>query len=141
MDWDKIELLLEKYENAATTIAEEQLLKEVFEKEEIPIHLQSYKMLFNTFTAIKEESFNKKLNVNKTRFNWKYLSLAASVLVLFSLSIGYYEYDKRSRAEEAFADTKKALDMLSHNMNKGNLAFVQLKEYQETTNKIFNSPK
>ena len=40
MDWDKIEKLLEKYENAETTLTEEQLLKSVFEKEEIPIQLQ-----------------------------------------------------------------------------------------------------
>lgn len=141
MDWDKIEILLEKYENAATTLAEEQLLKSVFEKEEIPIHLQSYKMLFNTYTALKVETFEQKLKVDKPVFNWKYWSIAASIVLLFSLSIGYQQYDKKQKAAAAFAETKKALHMLSHHMNKGNLAFVQLKEYQYTTDKIFNSTK
>ncbi|MDP2088576.1 MAG: hypothetical protein Q8J84_04160 [Flavobacteriaceae bacterium] len=143
MDWDKIEKLLEKYENAATTLAEEQLLKSVFEKEKIPIHLQSYKMLFNAYTAFKVESFKKeiKLKIDKPLFNWKYLSIAASILILFSIGIGYQQYEKRQKAKAAFLETKKALDMLSHHMNKGNLAFVQLKEYQYTTDKIFNSPK
>lgn len=141
MDWDKIEHLLERYENAETTLAEEQLLKSVFEKEEIPIHLQSYKMLFNTYTAFKDESFIPELKVRKTTFKWKYLSIAASILILFSVSIGYQQYDKKQKAKAAFAETKKALNMLSENMNKGNLAFVQLKEYQYTTDKIFNSPK
>lgn len=141
MDWDKIEILLEKYENATTTLAEEQWLKSIFEKEEIPTHLQSYKMLFNTYTAFKVETFEQKLKVNKIAFNWKYISIAASVLILFSVSIIYQQYDEKQKATAAFAETKKALDMLSHQMNKGNLAFVQLKEYQYTTDKIFNSPK
>lgn len=141
MDWDKIEILLEKYENATTTLAEEQWLKSIFEKEEIPTHLQSYKMLFNTYTAFKVETFEQKLKVNKIAFNWKYISIAASVLILFSVSIIYQQYEKKQKATAAFAETKKALDMLSHQMNKGNLAFVQLKEYQYTTDKIFNSPK
>ena len=141
MDWDKIEILLEKYENAATTLAEEQLLKSVFEKEEIPIHLQSYKILFNTYSAFKVEIFEQKLKVDKSVFNWKYWSIASSILLLFSVSIGYQQYEKKQKADAAFAETKKALDMLSHHMNKGNLAFVQLKEYQYTTDKIFNSLK
>ena len=141
MDWDKIEILLEKYENAATTLAEEQLLKSVFEKEEIPIHLQSYKILFNTYSAFKVEIFEQKLKVDKSVFNWKYWSIAASILLLFSVSIAYQQYEKKQKADAAFAETKKALDMLSHHMNKGNLAFVQLKEYQYTTDKIFNSLK
>jgi hypothetical protein len=141
MDWDKIEILLDKFENAETNLAEEQLLKSVFEKEEIPIHLQSYKMLFNTYTASKVESFKPELKVIKTSFNWRYLSIAASILILFSVSIGYQQYEKKQKAKEAFTETKKALNMLSQNMNKGNLAFVQLKEYQYTTDKIFNSPK
>ncbi|MDP3353007.1 MAG: hypothetical protein Q8S44_04630 [Flavobacteriaceae bacterium] len=141
MDWGKIEILLEKYENAETTLAEEQLLKSVFEKDDIPIHLQSYKMLFKTYSASKVESFKPELKVNKTTFNWRYLSIAASILILFSVSIGYQQYEKKQKAKAAFAETKKALDLLSQNMNKGNLAFVQLKEYQYTTDKIFNSPK
>ncbi|HEX5742518.1 MAG TPA: hypothetical protein VFY09_01300 [Flavobacteriaceae bacterium] len=140
MDWDKIEILLKKYENAATTLAEEQLLKSIFKNEDVPIHLQSYEILFNTFTASKNESFKSKLKVNNNALNWRYLSIAASILVLFSVSIGYQQYEKKQKAKAAFAETKKALDMLSQNMNKGNLAFVQLKEYQYTTDKIFNSP-
>ena len=31
--------------------------------------------------------------------------------------------------------------MLSYQMNKKNMAYVQLKHYQNTTDKIFNSPK
>lgn len=141
MDWDKIEKLLEKYENAETTLTEEQLLKSVFEKEEIPIQLQSYKILFNSFTANKIELFKPKLKIEKVKINWKYLSIAASFLLLFSASIGYQQYEKKQKAKEAFIETKNALDMLSYQMNKKNMAYVQLKHYQNTTDKIFNSPK
>lgn len=140
MDWDKIEILLEKYENAETTLTEELLLKSIFQKEEIPIHLQSYKLLFNTYSVIKDELLKPEIKLKKSPFNWKYFSIAASVLILFSVTITYQHYDKRQKAAIAYEDTKKALDMLSQHMNKGNLAFVQLKEYQNTTDKIFNSP-
>jgi hypothetical protein len=141
MDWDKIEILLEKYENAETTLAEEQLLKSVFEQEEIPIHLHSYKLLFNTYSAIKDETLKPLIKIKKSIFKWKYFSAAASILILFSMGITYQQYEKRQKAAAAFAETKKALDLISHHMNKGNLAFVQLKEYQYTTDKIFISPK
>ena len=141
MDWDKIAILLEKYENAETTLAEEQLLKSVFEQEEIPIYLQSYKMLFNTYSAFKSESLKPSIKIKKSIFNLNYVSIAASVLLLFSVSIVYQQYEKRQKADAAFAETKKALDLLSYQMNKGNLAFVQLKEYQYTTDKIFIEPK
>ncbi len=140
MDWDKIEILLEKYENAATTLAEERWLKSVFEQEEIQIHLQSYKMLFNSYTAFKDDSLKPEIEINKSSFNRKYLSIAVSILILFSMSIGYQQYDRKQKAKAAYAETKKALDMLSYQMNKKNMAFVQLKHYQYTTDKIFNSP-
>ncbi|MDO9260416.1 MAG: hypothetical protein Q7U08_00545, partial [Flavobacteriaceae bacterium] len=77
----------------------------------------------------------------KSIFKWKYFSAAASILILFSMGITYQQYENRQKAAAAFAETKKALDLISHHMNKGNLAFVQLKEYQYTTDKIFISPK
>jgi hypothetical protein len=141
MDWANIERLLQKYENAETTLAEEQFLKEVFEADDIPAHLHYYKMLFNTFRISKDELFEPQLKISKTKYYWKFLPIAASLVLLFSIGIGYEKYEKRQQAKAAFEETKKALDMLSNNMNKGNLAFVQLKEYQITTDKIFNTPK
>lgn len=141
MDWGNIEKLIRKYENAETTLAEEQLLKEVFQGDDIPLHLQEYKLLFNSYRVFKDDEHKPTLKLPKSKINWNYLSIAASVLILFSLSIGYQEYNKREQAKKAFAETKQALELLSHQMNKGNLAFVQLKEYQYTTEKIFNIPK
>lgn len=141
MDWGNIEKLISKYENAETTLAEEQLLKEVFEQENVPIHLLEYKMLFHSYTVFKTDEFKPLLKVSKKKVNWNLISIAASILILFTLSIGYNEYNKREQARKAYIETKEALDMLSYNMNKGNLAFVHLKEYQYTTEKIFNVPK
>ncbi len=141
MDWGNIEKLLEKYENAETTLAEEKFLKEFFQNDEVPEHFQDYKVLFSSYSAFKEDEFKPMLNISKKKFNWYYLSIAASILLLFSISLGYNEYDKRIQAQKAYTETKQALDLLSYNMNKGNMAFVQLKEYQYTTEKVFNVPK
>lgn len=141
MDWDRIVELIQKYENAETTLAEEQLLKSVFLTEKVPDNLYHYKLLFATYKESKDELFEPKLEIKNTAFKWSYLSIAASIVLLFSVGIGYQQYEKRQEAKLAFEETKKALDMLSNNMNKGNLAFVQLKEYKHTTDKIFNTPK
>ena len=52
MELAKIEILLEKYLEAKTTLAEENVLKKYFSQEDVPVHLLEYKELFNYFTDI-----------------------------------------------------------------------------------------
>lgn len=83
MDWDKIAFLLEKYENAETTLAEEQFLKTVFEQESIPDYLQSYQWMFRTYSINKKESLNLQIKLKKSVFDWKYFSIAGSIVLFF----------------------------------------------------------
>ncbi len=59
MALNNIEQLLEKYDNAETTVAEEAQIRAYFEQEEVPSHLESYKMLFEYVSHTKQEQFTK----------------------------------------------------------------------------------
>jgi anti-sigma-K factor RskA len=104
-------------------------------------HLKEYQLLFGYFTESKSEKHTKTIQLKTQKKNWKWLSVAASVALLFSL-YGGYEYDqntKKEAAEVAFQDTQMAFQLLSKNLNKGANAIGYLERYETTKNKIFKS--
>lgn len=138
MELANIEKLVEKYENAETTLQEEAILKNYFTKEEVAPHLQEYSFMFNYFTTVKDETYTKtiKLEPKKSKKrNFKWLSVAASIVLLFSVFIGKNEYNKY-RAEVEFAKISKGLKLISSNFKKGEQAVATLYTYEDTVNKI-----
>ena len=143
MESNKIEQLLKKYLNAETTLQEEATLKDYFTNGLVAPHLKEYQLLFGYFTENKSEKFTKTIQLNSKKTNWKWLSLAASVVLLFSVYTGY-EYDisiKKEEAKVAYQDTQMAFQLLTKNLNKGNVAIGYLGEFETTTNKIFKQSK
>jgi hypothetical protein len=140
MELVKIEKLLEKYENAETTIAEEKVLKNYFSENDVAPHLEEYQALFSYFSASKNEKYTKTIQLKKQNWNWKWLSVAASVVLLVSVYTGY-EKNQQEKAEKIYKETQFALSMLSANLNKGTAAISELQEFETTTNKIFKQPK
>ncbi|MDV7188283.1 hypothetical protein R3X25_13395 [Lutibacter sp. TH_r2] len=140
MELANIEKLLEKYENAETSIAEENELRNYFQNNYVPDHLQEYQVLFGYFSANKQERYTKTIQLNSQKRNWKWLSIAASVVLLVSVFAGYQK-KQHNKAEKMYNDTQMALGMLSQNLNKGNIAITQLHIFEDTTNKIFKQPK
>lgn len=140
MELANIEKLLEKYENAETSIAEENELRNYFTNNTVPEHLQEYQMLFGYFSASKQERYTKTIQLNSQKRNWKWLSVAASLVLLVSVYAGY-QNNQHNKAEKAYNDTQMALGMLSQNLNKGTVAITQLQHFENTTNKIFKQPK
>jgi len=140
MELANIEKLLEKYENAETTIAEEKALKNYFSKGNVAPHLEEYQALFGYFSTSKNERFTKTIQLNSQKKSWKWLSVAASVVLLVSVYNGYENIQQR-KAEKVYAETIGALELLSANLNKGNVAIAQLQRFDDTTNKIFKQPK
>jgi len=65
MDYKYIEQLLERYWEARTTTAEEQILRSFFSQSELPAHLASYRTLFDYQSAQQEiglgEDFDARL--------------------------------------------------------------------------------
>ncbi len=140
MELANIEKLLEKYENAETTIAEEIELKNYFSNGNVAPHLKEYQAIFGYFSTSKNERYTKTIQLNSQKKSWKWLTVAASVVLLVSVYNGYENIQQR-KAERVYAETIVALELLSTNLNKGNVAIAQLQRFEDTTNKIFKQPK
>tara|TARA_R110001583_G_scaffold44428_2_gene140883 strand:+ start:5877 stop:6302 length:426 start_codon:yes stop_codon:yes gene_type:complete len=140
MELANIEKLLEKYLDAETTIAEEKALKNYFLSDEVAPHLQEYQSLFGYFSTSKNERFTKTIQLKTQKTNWKWLSVAASVVLLVSVYTGYQK-NQQMKAEKLYQETQMAFGMLAANLNKGNMAIAQLQYFEDTTNKIFKQPK
>jgi hypothetical protein len=140
MELANIEKLLEKYLNAETTIAEEKELKNYFSKGNVAPHLEEYETLFGYFSTSKNERFTKTIQLKTKRVNWKWLSVAASIVLLVSVYTGYQKNQER-KAEKVMADTQMALGMLSANLNKGTAAVAHLQQFETTKDKVFKQPK
>lgn len=141
MELANIEKLVEKYENAETTLQEEAILKDYFTKEDVAPHLQEYSYMFNYFTAVKDEAYTKtiKLEPKKSnKINFKWLSVAASIALLFSVFIGkplIKDYQDRKEAERIYAQVNEGLQLLSNNLKKGEQAVAQLYKQEDKANK------
>ncbi|CAM1362965.1 conserved hypothetical protein [Tenacibaculum sediminilitoris] len=154
MELANIEKLLDKYLDAETTLQEEQVLQEYFTSNDVAPHLQEYSMMFGYFKQSKDETFTKtiQLKPERTKKNWKWLSVAASVVLLFSVFMGNEEYKKYQQRKQ-FAQVKEALQLFSVNLNKGNNALYavsnnlkkgndaieHLGTYEKTVNKVINT--
>lgn len=142
MELANIELLVEKYLNAETTLQEEATLKNYFTGGNVPEHLQAYEDLFNYFVIAKEETFTKTLSLEPKKSkkrNLKWLSVAASVAVLFTVFVGKQQYDEnvqRKEAQRIYAQVSKGLELLSTNLKKGEQAVATLYTYENSVNKI-----
>ena len=146
MELANIEKLIEKYENAETSLQEEQVLKDYFLKSDVPVHLQEYKAYFNYFSESSTERFTKSIPLNSKKTNWKWLSIAAAVVLLFSIysieSSGDLSAKEQQEAELAYKETQKAFQLISQNLNKGNsVAIAGLQEFNKAQNKVFKTNK
>lgn len=145
MDYNNIEELLEKYWQAETTLDEESRLRDFFCYGIVPPHLEEFKPLFQHLKARRNETdlnplgdefdhqiLNNLAKGNKsswlTRLNQP-LKIAASVVVI--CMVGWVVYTNRPDAVnqsshvtyqdpgQAYQETKKALLMMSINLNRG----------------------
>ena len=138
MELAKIEKLVVKYENAETTLEEEAILSAYFLSGNVATHLEEYQRMFQYFQESKDETYGKSM-VFKTQKRKKYgwLSMVASIVLLFGVYIGFSKQDPIISTSEMgvvekfqFEQTKEALIVLSKYLNKGNQAFDQLYAYE-----------
>ena len=140
MELTNIEKLLEKYLDATTTIEEETILRTYFTSEDVAPHLIEYKALFEYFSESKKETFTKTIQLKTEKRNWKWISVAASFLLIASVFVGYKTNQYRQE-RKLYAQTQQALAMLSLNLNKGSKAINELQEFELTKDKVFKQPK
>ncbi len=146
MELNNIEILLEKYFEATTTVEEEKTLQAYFSKENVAPHLEKYTPLFSHFANAKGEKFTKEIPLKnikpKPKQIQKWMSVAAVAVLLLGIYFGnnYVEQKKaeQAQAEYAYQQTKKALNLLAVNFNKGTEKVAYLKEFEQTKQKIYN---
>ena len=148
MALDRIEILIEKYFEGETSIAEEKELKAYFSSSDVAQHLEQYQPVFGYFSQAKQEQFTASIPLKSGRKQKRlaWLSVAASVVVM--LGIGFFAYQNTSEPtqenlgviddpEIAFRETQKALALISKHVNTGIESVNYLSEYQQSKNKIF----
>ncbi len=154
---NSIEKLLEKYDNAETTLQEEAQLRAYFSSDDVASHLESYKPLFVYFTNTQQEAFTKDVPLNtKKKINfYQWISVAAAAVLMFGIMIPQmWSSPTYSQEEiELYNKTKNALAFMSSNFNEGASSINVLemasdnfnagvykanfvKEFGKTTNKL-----
>ena len=147
MELDRIEIILNKYFEGETSIAEENELKNYFSSSDVAQHLQQYKSVFGYFSQEQSQQFKAAIPLKaKKRTNVAWLSIAASVVVLFGIATFMYTNEKAATSadlgtfddpEVALAETQKALILVSQKINVGKQSVSYINEYQESKNRIF----
>ena len=155
MELNKIELLVEKYFQGESSIAEENELRTYFSSLHVAQHLGQYKPLFGYLSLAADQKFAPEIALDskqdfqnefkKRKVTW--LSIAASVVILMGIgTYGYYndEFEKGKQnlgtyddPELAFRQTQKALALLSNHVNVGIESVKYIEEYQESKELIF----
>lgn len=127
---NNIEKLIEKYNNAETTLKEEAQLKAYFTSDDVASHLEQYKPLFQYFSKAKEEQYTKEVPLqsdhywNKRRL-YQWVSVAAIAVIMLGFLFPTFNNDSKTLADytpeeqQMYLEAKQALAMLSHNFNDG----------------------
>ena len=122
-----IEELLEKYNNAETTLQEEAQLRAYFTSKDVAPHLEHYTPLFIYFSDTQKDIYTKDVPL-KTKKNTKlyqWISVAAVAVLMLGIMVPQLwsrqdlpqEYSKEDI--ELYNKTKKALAFMSSNFNEG----------------------
>ena len=148
MESDKITLLVARYFEGETSVADEVELKKYFTSSEIAPDLVQYKPLFQYLASNSSYEFAKGIPLLESKSNpIKWLSIAASVVVL--LGVGWYAFSTYSTSKPstdlgsfddpqvAFEETQKALELLSTQVNTGIESVRYVQTYEDTRDKIF----
>lgn len=139
MELDRIEKLLEKYFEAATSAAEEQELREYYSGGNVAPHLEAYTPMFRYFSEAKKERFTRQVPL-KTRskssiYGW--ISIAAAMVLMLGLYFGK-QLQQQREAEYAYQQTRKAFGLIAQNLDRGTEKVAYLGEFEQAKEKILN---
>ena len=143
MNLQEIEKLIRKYENGETSLEEERLLREFFSREGVPVHLNGYCEMFGffdeeagrTISADFDEKFLNEIEKGKVipitrkrgKMTYSLIGIAATVVILIGLFFQFGQNndnqplinDTYNDPQVAYAQARKALMMVSSNLNEG----------------------
>ena len=157
---NKIENLIEKYNNAETSLAEEAQLRTYFASKDVAPHLEHYKPMFLYFSQSQKEQYTKDVPLKPKRTKlYKWISVAAVAVLMLGFVVPQFMGPTEAEKQEAllvYNQTMEALSLVSLGMNEGkeqltNLALVgdninhgaqqasRLGEFNSITNKILKN--
>jgi hypothetical protein len=142
MEYNYIQTLLDVYFEGKTTLKEEVLLRDYFESDTVDEAFLSYKPLFSAFSEAASEISTSTIELPQaeTSQNYLWLSIAASLVIVVGVAGFMYSNNSyNSQEKEALAalkHSKKAMLMLSQQLNKGTQKLILLDQFQETKKKI-----
>ena len=142
MELGNVEKLLEKYFEATTTVAEEEELKAYFNSDAVAPHLEKYAPIFRYFSAAKEEQYTRTVPLKPRTYIYRWMSVAAVAVLALGLFFGpdsYRDYQEQREAEYAYNETKKALNLLASNLERGTQKVAYLNEFETTKQKIYRN--
>lgn len=145
MELHQIKILLEKYFDGDTSVAEENQLKDYFSSADVAPEFEPYRPMFGYFVQAKNEKSEKSLPLQTKRNRTAWLSIAASAAVLLGVGAMYFGQQQPEdlgtfdNPEIAMRETQKALDLLSGNVNKGIAGMQYVQEYEEVKSSVFPS--
>ena len=151
MNSHKIEKLLVKYFEGETSLAEERSLREFFQQEEVPAHLEELKLQFELFESEAGEElpsdFDEKLfdeierqergRRSGRRTTIYYISgVAATILILITLFVRFDPFSaeteyNQGEAEVAFNEASRILYFVSDRFNKGANPLGKVARFEE----------
>ena len=139
---DNIEKLLEKYENAETTVQEEQQLKNYFSQETVAPHLEVYKPMFTYFLHTQNDGATRELPLKpeKTNSLYQWIAIAATVVIMLGVYVANFTgkkslEDLTTEERIAYNQAMEAFGMLSSNFNKGTESIAMISHVSESLNK------
>lgn len=124
---NNIEKLIEKYNDAETTLQEEAQLRAYFTSEDVAPHLEHYKPMFLYFSQSQKEQYTKDvpLKTNRTKL-YQWISVAAVAVLMLGIFIPRIGNsnpktlaDYPPEEQQMYLETKAALAMLSDNFSDG----------------------
>tara|TARA_R110002124_G_scaffold2112_8_gene14075 strand:+ start:2264 stop:2755 length:492 start_codon:yes stop_codon:yes gene_type:complete len=127
---NNIEELIEKYNNAETTLKEEAQLKAYFANDNVEPHLEHYKPLFHYFSLSQKEQYTKDvpLTTKKTKL-YQWISVAAVAVLMLGLVVPSFVGPSEQEKQEAllvYNQTMEALSLVSIGINEGKQQFNNL---------------
>src|SRR5690606_15252453 len=164
-----IEQLLEKYDNAETSLAEEAQIRAFFAEEDVPEHLESYKLLFQYVSHAKEEQFTKDVPLlpkavgTKRTKVYQLISVATVAVLMLGAYFQVSQMNQKTTLDDlsheqlmAYNQTMEVFNLVSSKLNKGsnNLGaltlvssklnegaenLIHIKEFNKATNRIIKN--
>lgn len=143
---NNIEKLIEKYNNAETTLAEEAKLRDYFASDNVAPHLENYIPMFTYFSQAQQEQYTKDVPLKPKRTKlYQWISVAAIIALMFSIFVPTWDNGPKTLADytpeeqKMYLEAKAALALLSDKFNEGTASLNVLNTASENLNAGFET--